>query len=128
MLSIGMTYSKDVQERDVVLVLDVSRAHFHAPVRREIYTKLCKEDFEEGKCAKLLATMYGCRDAGGNFEEFLRGVMVDKVGMKVGQASPCIFVDPERRCRSFVHGDDIILVMGLCTLYHEMLGSNTMSQ
>ena len=47
-----------------LLVLDVSRAHFHPPAVREVYITLPPEDFEPGMVGKLLRTIYGTRDGG----------------------------------------------------------------
>ena len=51
-----------------MLVLDVSRAHFHAPAVREMYVKLPEEDRLEGFVGRLLRTIYGTRDAAAQWE------------------------------------------------------------
>ena len=49
---------------------DVSRAYFYAKAVRPVYVKLPSEDVvpgDENKCAKLLMSMYGTRDAALNW-------------------------------------------------------------
>ena len=50
-----------------MMVLDISKAHFHGKSRRRVYTALPEgreeEKEEEGKCALLLRTIYGTEDA-----------------------------------------------------------------
>ena len=48
--------------------IDVRRAYFHAKSRREVYVALPAEDWEDGKCGKLLKAMCGTRDAAQNWE------------------------------------------------------------
>ena len=52
--------------------LDVSRAHWHAPQRGEVYMEMPMEDpdWEEGFCAFLLKSFYGTRGAAANWEFF----------------------------------------------------------
>ena len=52
--------------------IDVKRAYFYAPAKRDVYVKLPPEDFEEGMCGKLVKSMYGTRDAALNWEIGLR--------------------------------------------------------
>ena len=51
-----------------MLFIKVSRAYFYAPARRPVYVALPQEDFEEGMCGRLNASMYGTRDAAANWE------------------------------------------------------------
>ena len=49
---------------EVVMVNDVSRAFFHAKVKRDVYVELPAEDGMPGdknKCAKLNYSMYGTK-------------------------------------------------------------------
>ena len=70
-----------------------------------MYVQLPDEDWEEGRCGKLLKSMYGTRDAAQNwgaaYSDFMRSL-----GFKQGKASPCVFWHPERELRCVVHGDD----------------------
>ena len=49
--------------------IDVRRAYFHAPCKRDVYIVLPEEDAENGMCGKLEMSMYGTRDAAQNWEE-----------------------------------------------------------
>ena len=58
------------QEGAEMMYADVSRAYFYAKAVRPVYVKLPDEDYEEGderKCARLLMSMYGTRDAAANW-------------------------------------------------------------
>ena len=42
--------------------IDIKRAYLQVDAKREVYVELPQEDWEEGKCAKLIKAMYGTRD------------------------------------------------------------------
>ena len=93
-------------------VLDVKRAHFHAPATREIYVELPSEDAMESDpatCGELVMSMYGTRDAAYNWERAYSQVLATH-GFVRGQASPCHFFDAGREIRLMVHGDDFVAV------------------
>ena len=53
-----------------LMYADVSRAYFYAPAKRPVYVRLPDEDVEEGdegRCGKLLMSMYGTRGAALNW-------------------------------------------------------------
>ena len=50
--------------------------------------------------------MYGCRDAGQNFELFVRHVMVDELGFVSGKLSACVFEHVEKHRTAYVYGDN----------------------
>ena len=53
-----------------LMYADVSRAYFYAKAKRPVYVRLPEEDIEEGdegKCGRLLMSMYGTRDAALNW-------------------------------------------------------------
>ena len=86
MLSAFMTETQDDKyagnselDEMILLVLDVSRAHFHAPIMREVYIKLPREDPEwaPGKWGKLRKNIYGFKSAGNSFEHFQDTIIVD---------------------------------------------------
>ena len=68
--------------------IDVRRAYFHAEAMRDVFVKLPNEDYEEGKCGKLLKAMYGTRDAGMIWEDCDAQALLD-LGFRKGIASPC---------------------------------------
>ena len=56
-----------------VMINDVSRAFFYAPVQHDIYVELCEEAIEceedRGKCGKLQMSMYGTKAAAQNWQK-----------------------------------------------------------
>ena len=92
-----------------MLVLDISRAHFHPPAKREIYIDLPEEDAEEGKVGLLTKTMYGTRDAAAEWEEYYRRVFTEN-GFECGVFCPCLFWSSSRGVSVWVHGDDMVLL------------------
>ena len=56
----GVGYEKGEWVKGTKLeFIDVKRAYFQAPARRDVFVKLPEEEQEEGMCAKLLQSMYG---------------------------------------------------------------------
>ena len=57
-------------EDRVILILDVSRAFFHAEIKRAFCCELPDEDKTEGEdqVGELMKTMYGTRDASAGWE------------------------------------------------------------
>ena len=92
-------------------VVDVRRAYFHAKSRREVYVVLPDEDWEEGKCGRLLKAMCGTRDAAQNWE-YAYVEALEAMGLERGKATPCAFYEREHNLRLVVHGDDFT-VLGL---------------
>ena len=95
-----------------MMYADVSRAYFYAKVSRPVYVKLPDEDVgpgDEGKCGKLVMSMYGTRDAALNWSaEYTEVLRQD--GYRQGTANPCLFVHPTTDVAIMVHGDDFIAV------------------
>ena len=54
---------------DVLMLLDISRAHLHSPPARAILVII------DGKVYKLLKATYGLRDAGATFDRKVVDVM-----------------------------------------------------
>ena len=95
-LSITATGNKG----EVVMVNDVSRAFFHAKVRREVYVQLVAEDImpgDENKCGRLNYSMYGTRDAAQNWSSEYAEVRAS-IGFTQGKATPCVFEALELSC------------------------------
>ena len=85
--------------------IDVKRAYFYAPVKRNVYVKLPPEDAFEGYCGKLNESMHGTRDASLNWEvEYIR--FMESSGFKKGLSSPCLFHNKSRDIRAVIYGDD----------------------
>ena len=80
----------DIEER-VIAFIDVSRAHPHAPITRDVWIKLPAEDPKSKDpriCGKLKRSLYGTRDAGRNFELFTCDFMTGE-SFTQGIWSPC---------------------------------------
>ena len=95
---------------NVVSVMDVRRAYFYAPARRDVYVELPPEDYQRGdedRCGKLKASLYGTRDAAQNWEEELCKQLC-LLGFRRGRSSPCIYYHAKRGIAVVVHGDDIL--------------------
>ena len=110
LLSWTMTVRRRNGRRIVIifLVLDVSRAHFHAFSTREAYIDLPPEDAEEGMVGLLLRTMYGTRDAAMAFDRFATEVM-EGAGYVMGMSTPCVYRHKSEPSVAWRHGDDIIV-------------------
>ena len=91
-----------------MMVLDVSRARFHAPAIRELHIDLPEGDREEGMVGKLLRTLYGTRDAAAQWEKYYTDKM-EEANFVAGKAIPCVFEGPDDSC-AMVHGDDMVFV------------------
>ena len=100
---------KGVESNLKMLVLNISRAHFHPPAKRELYIDLPEEDAEDGKVGLLTKTMYGTRDAAAEWEEYYRQVFTDN-GFESGAFCPCLFWSSSRGVSVWVHGDDMVLL------------------
>ena len=94
-------------------MIDIKRAYFYAPTRREIYIQIPAEDMEEGdedKVGMLDFSLYGTRDAAQNWAHCYSQVLSD-AGFIKGTASSCNFHHPGRNVSLTCHGDDF-LIMG----------------
>ena len=89
--------------------IDVRRAFFHAPCRREVYVDLSEEDAEPGMCGLLQMAMYGTRDAPQNWE-FEYTDFMTSCGFTQGKATPCLFFHEPRNIRVVVYGDDFTIL------------------
>ena len=58
-------------------------------------------------CAKLHKSLYGTSDAALNWAQVYSEVL-EKMGFRKGQSSPCSFFHEEWQIRTVVHGDDFL--------------------
>ena len=66
----GIGYKRGEKEHGLKLAfIDVKRAYFYAPAKKDIFVKLLPEDQAPGMCGKLLKSMCGTRDAASNWED-----------------------------------------------------------
>ena len=70
-MSIKCPIAQHDPDNDIVIgFLDISRAHPHVEMKRELYTELPPEhlEYSRRKVGRLCRHLYGVRDAGQNFE------------------------------------------------------------
>jgi hypothetical protein len=95
-----------------LMYADVSRAYFYAKAIRPVYVQLTDEDVEdgdEGKCGKLLMSMYGTRDATMNWSAECTNTLIAD-GYLQGTSNPCLFKHPDTKVMIMVHVDDFVAV------------------
>ena len=69
-----------------LMVCDVSRAFFNAPVQHEIYVELCEEAKKTVEDNNICALSFS-----------------------IGKASPVLFCHPQRSLKCLVYGDDFVV-------------------
>lgn len=89
--------------------IDIKRAYFWAPARRDIYVRLPLEDLEEGMCGKLDQSMYGTQDAAFDWEIEYTEFMI-KCGFVEGKSTPCLFKNPAKDLCAVIYGEDFTLL------------------
>ena len=106
----GIGYQKGKKKQGKKLdFIDIRRAYYHAPARREVFVKLPPGDEEEGMCGELIKSPPGTRDAAQNWEEEYR-VIMESLGFQSGRITPCTFWHAARDIRAVVHGDDFTIM------------------
>jgi len=99
------------EQEHVLTFIDISRAHPHAPMRRDLWIKLPAEDpraHEPNICGKLLKCLYGSRDAGQSFELLVHDFMTSR-GFQVGLFTPCTFYHRDKGLTVYVYGDNFVV-------------------
>ena len=94
------------QKGTVLLVIDVRRAYIYAKARRRVYVELPEGDGGgpgNRQCGLLRKSLYGTLDAAQNWECELGGFL-EKIGLRRGQASTCLYSEEARRISASVHG------------------------
>lgn len=98
------------EEPTQIMVVDVKKAYFFAPAKREVYIELPPELGGDGsKVGLLRKSLYGTRDAALNWADAYSDVLFSKLGFEKGTRSPCNFVHHSRRLKLVVHGDDFVI-------------------
>jgi len=100
------------EEDKVMMINDVSRAFFEAPIARDVCIELpaecmTEEDRSKDMVGKLKQSLYGTQDAAANFQAEVKRFMLS-IGFQQGRYSPCTYFHPQRRLRTLVHGDDFV--------------------
>ena len=102
-----MCRDPDSEQRTQLLMVDVSRAYFHAKTKDDepIYVQLPPEaGCGSEQCKLLRRHMYGTRRAAEGWQDEYSATLVS-AGFLQGKASASVFMHPERIAVS-VHGDD----------------------
>ena len=99
-------------EEKVILIADVSRAFFEAPIHRKVAVELPKEALtEEEKAMDLVGmldmSLYGTRDAALNFQKEV-GKLMSSLGFRTSKFNPSLFHHPREGIKVLVHGDDFV--------------------
>ena len=108
-LRLLLSMAMSSRSKRVLTFVDISRAHLHSELRREVYLRAPPEDSACGgdECWRLLKAMYGLKDAGASFDMKVERIMKD-MGAVQGDFSPCVY-----RLGDVViwrHGDDFVIL------------------
>ena len=108
--------SNPIQEEKVVLISDVSRAFFEAPMKRKLAVELPAEALgpeDEGKdlVGILEMSLYGTRDAAVNFQREVAKLM-DSLGYRQSVYNTSLYHHKQKGIKVLVHGDDFVAVGG----------------
>ena len=105
-------YSVSGPKSKALMVCDVSRAFFYAPVQHVIYVELCEEAKktveDNNMSAKLRMSMFWTTAAAQNWQKKVQETMAT-LGFSIGEASPVLFCHHQRSLKCFVHGDDFLV-------------------
>ena len=93
-------------KKKALMVWDVSRSFFHAPVQHEIHVELCVEAKKTVEDNNM--SMYGTKAAAQNWQKKVQETMA-AFGFSFGKASPVPFCHPQRSLKCLVHGDDFVV-------------------
>eukprot|EP00971_Amphidinium_carterae_P319363 6347305-Amphidinium_carterae.1 len=95
---------------NMLAVYDVSVAFFHGRVRNTIYVVPPKEIRATQPLWKLKRALYGTRDAGQIFQDYINTTL-SKVGFVRSQVCGCLFHHREKDVWIVHHGDDFLAVV-----------------
>ena len=99
-------------KKKALIVCDVFRAFFCAPVQHEMYVELCEEAKktveDNNMCAKLRMSMHGTKAAAQNWQKKVQVTMAT-LGFSIGKASPVLFCHPQTSRKCLVHEDDFVV-------------------
>ena len=107
LLSRAMTGEKkrNPQGELVTAFFDVSRVHFHSPVRRKVAMRMqCDPSCPSG-IAMLSRAMYGTKDAAQCFDSYCERT-IEKLDHNIGVFNPCLYKHLVKDVSVLRHGDD----------------------
>ena len=96
--------------RKVIMLNDVARAFFEAPMTRTVCVELPAEARAKGEddvVGLLKLSLYGTRDAAANFQQEVRRFM-QREGFTQSRYNPQLYWHRGRNIKTLVHGDDFI--------------------
>ena len=104
--------AKEELGEKVIMINDVSRAFFEAPMRREMCAEIPREartrkDDLDDLVALLKMSLYGTRDAAANFQEEVKKLML-KIGFTRGRYNTSTYFHKQKKLKVLVHGDDFV--------------------
>ena len=107
LLSRAMTGEKKRNPQDelVLAFFDISRAHFHSPVRRKVAIRMQGDPSCPSGIAMLNGAMYGTKDAAQCFDLHCERT-VEKLDYNIGVFNPCLYKHPVKDISVLRHGDD----------------------
>ena len=107
LLSMAMTgeQEKNSQDELVIAFFEISRAHFHSPVRRKVAIRMQGDSSCPSGIAMLNRAMYGTKDAAQCFDLYCERTM-EKLDHIIGVFNPRLYKNPVKDIRVLRHGDD----------------------
>ena len=112
LVSDAATVGEDGGEEKVIMINDISRAFFEAPMKRALRIELpeeskTEEDRKNDNVGLLVQSLYGTRDAANNFQDEVAKVM-RAAGFSRGRYNPCTYWHAKKGLKTMVHGDDFV--------------------
>ena len=96
---------KNPQDELVIAFFDISRAHFHSPVRSKVAIRLQGDPSCPSGIAMLNRAMYGTKDAAQCFDLYCERSM-EKLDYNIGVFNPCLCKHLVKDISVLRHGDD----------------------
>ena len=100
--------------KKIIMINDVARAFFEAPVKRIVCVELpeeamTREEIDAGTplVGLLQMSLYGTRDAAVNFQAEVAKLMTS-LGFRQGKYNPCTYWHQKKNLKTMVHGDDFV--------------------
>ena len=96
---------RNPQDELIIAFFDISRAHFHSPVRRKVAIRMQGDPSCPSGIAMLNRAMYGTKDAAQCFDSYCERTM-EKLDYNIGVFNPCLYKNPVKDISVLRHGDD----------------------
>ena len=96
---------KNAQYDLVIASFDISRAHFHSPVRRKVAIRMQGDPSCPSGIAMLSRAMYRTKDAAQCFDSYCERTM-EQLNYNIGVFNPCWYEHLVKDVSVLRHGDD----------------------